>query len=103
MSTITIGVDLAKSTFSSCETDAAGHVLRRQEFKRDAFAHWLAQLPAGTLLAMEACSGASPLPTNTRAKSGPCWRTASTTTRARVCSIRCTDTPMRPTRTEERY
>jgi transposase len=58
MSTITLGVDLAKRVFSVCEMDAAGHVLRRQELKRDAFAAWLAQQPAGTIVAMEACSGA---------------------------------------------
>jgi transposase len=58
MSTITIGVDLAKSVFSVCEVDSAGHVLRRQDFKREAFAVWLAQVPSGTPVAMEACSGA---------------------------------------------
>ena len=58
MSTITIGVDLAKSVFSVCEVDATGHVLRQLDLKRDAFALWLAQLPAGTMVAMEACSGA---------------------------------------------
>lgn len=34
MNTITLGVDLAKRVFLVCETDAAGHVLRRQELKR---------------------------------------------------------------------
>ncbi len=58
MSTITIGVDLAKSTFSTCEVDDAGHVLRRQDLGREAFALWLAQRPAGSVVAMEACSGA---------------------------------------------
>jgi hypothetical protein len=58
MSTITIGVDLAKSVFSVCEVDAAGHVQRRQDLGREAFALWLAQVPAGTVVAMEACSGA---------------------------------------------
>ena len=58
MSTITIGVDLAKSVFSVCEVDGSGHVLRRRDLKRDAFAVWLAQVPAGTVVAMEACSGA---------------------------------------------
>lgn len=58
MSTITIGVDLAKYAFSTCTVDAAGHILRRQDFKRDAFGVWLAQQPAGTVIAMEACSGA---------------------------------------------
>jgi hypothetical protein len=46
MSTITIGVDLAKSLFSVCEMDAAGHVLGRRDLGREAFALWLAQRPA---------------------------------------------------------
>ena len=58
MSTITIGVDLAKSVFSACEVDGAGHVLRRQDLRREPFGLWLAQQPAGTVVAMEACSGA---------------------------------------------
>lgn len=58
MGTISLGVDLAKCVFSTCELDTAGRVLRRREFKRDAFALHLAQLPAGTVVAMEACSGA---------------------------------------------
>ncbi|MEY2151828.1 transposase, partial [Rhodanobacter sp. 115] len=58
MSTITIGVDLAKSVFSVCEVDASERVIRRLDLKRDAFALWLAQVPAGTVVAMEACSGA---------------------------------------------
>jgi len=58
MGTITLGVDLAKRVFSVCEMDGAGHVLRRQELKREAFSAWLCQQPAGTVVAMEACSGA---------------------------------------------
>ena len=58
MSTITIGVDLAKSMFSVCAVDGAGHVQRRQDLGREALALWLAQVPAGTVVAMEACSGA---------------------------------------------
>ena len=58
MSTITIGVDLAKALFSVCEVDDIGHVLKRQDLRREPFALWLAQLPAGTVVAMEACSGA---------------------------------------------
>ena len=58
MRTITTGVDLAKNVFSACEQDAGGRVLQRKDFRRDAFATWLAQLPAGTVVAMEACSGA---------------------------------------------
>jgi transposase len=58
MSTITLGVDLAKSVFSVCKVDGSGRVLERRELKREAFAVWLAQLPTGTVVAMEACSGA---------------------------------------------
>ena len=58
MSTITIGVDLAKLVFSTCSADGSGRVLQRKDFRRDAFAAWLAQVPAGTVVAMEACSGA---------------------------------------------
>lgn len=58
MSTITIGVDLAKRTFSVCTVDASGRVLNRLTLKRDAFSAWLAQRPAGCVVAMEACSGA---------------------------------------------
>ena len=58
MSTITIGVDLAKNVFSVCAVNASGRVLDRKDLRRDAFAAYLAQLPAGTIVAMEACSGA---------------------------------------------
>jgi transposase len=58
MNTITAGVDLAKLVFSICMVDAFGHVLQRKDLKRAEFAAWLAQVPAGTVIAMEACSGA---------------------------------------------
>ncbi len=58
MRTITIGVDLAKLVFAICELDESGRVRQRKELQRGAFADWLAQLPAGTVVAMEACSGA---------------------------------------------
>ena len=58
MRNITIGIDLAKSVFSTCTVDATGRVVQRQDLRREAFATWLVQLPAGTLIAMEACSGA---------------------------------------------
>ena len=58
MNTTTVGVDLAKMLFSICVVDAVGHVLRRLELDREGLASWLAQLPAGTVVAMEACSGA---------------------------------------------
>ena len=58
MGTITIGIDLAKSVFAACELDGGGRVSQRRELRREPFAQWLAQLPAGTVVAMEACSGA---------------------------------------------
>lgn len=58
MRTITIGIDLAKSVFAACELDGGGRVSQRRELRRGPFAQWLAQLPAGTVVAMEACSGA---------------------------------------------
>jgi len=58
MHTITIGIDLAKSVFAACELDSGGRVSQRRELRREPFAQWLAQLPAGTVVAMEACSGA---------------------------------------------
>lgn len=58
MDTITMGVDLAKQVFSVAELDAGGRVRQRRELKRDAFAAWLVQQPPGTVVAMEACSGA---------------------------------------------
>lgn len=58
MSTITIGVDLAKTVFSTCEMTANGRVRSHKELRRDAFIHWLPQVPSGSVVAMEACSGA---------------------------------------------
>jgi transposase len=58
MSTITIGVDLTKSMFPVYGMDVGSHVQRRQDLGRVAFTLWLAQVPADTVVAMEACSGA---------------------------------------------
>ena len=58
MSTITIGVDLAKNVFSVCSVNTTGRVLERKDLRREAFAAYLVQLPAGTVVAMETCSGA---------------------------------------------
>ena len=58
MRTIAIGVDLAKQVFSVCSVDAVGRVQDRRELRRDAFRQWLPGVPAGTIVAMEACSGA---------------------------------------------
>jgi transposase len=58
MRTITIGVDLAKQVFSVCSVDAVGRVADRRDLRRDAFVQWLPSVAAGTIVAMEACSGA---------------------------------------------
>jgi transposase len=58
MNTTTVGVDLAKSIFAVCVMDSHGRVVYRRQLGREAFVAWLVQLPAGTIVAMEACSGA---------------------------------------------
>lgn len=58
MGTITIGVDLAKQVFSVCTLNAAGRVQERRDLRRETFIQWLPGVPAGTTVAMEACSGA---------------------------------------------
>lgn len=58
MNTITMGVDLAKNVFSVCEVDGSGRVRQRKDLSRALFAGWIAQVPSGTVVAMEACSGA---------------------------------------------
>ncbi|WP_305807277.1 transposase, partial [Stenotrophomonas sp. YIM B06876] len=54
----TIGLDLAKLVFSTCEQDAFGRVRQRKDLRRGVLLQWLTQLPVGTVVAMEACSGA---------------------------------------------
>jgi transposase len=58
MNTITVGVDLAQHVFAVCVMNVLGQVKERVELRREAFARWLQQLPAGTVVAMEACSSA---------------------------------------------
>lgn len=58
MATITLGVDLSKQLFSVCQLDTRGCLIQRRDLGRDAFATWLAQRPPGSVVAMEACSGA---------------------------------------------
>jgi len=59
MNTVTtIGLDLAKNVFALCEVNSTGRVLNRRMLRRDALPEALAQLPAGTIIGMEACSGA---------------------------------------------
>lgn len=59
MSNITrVGVDLAKNLIQVHAVDAAGKVVTNRTLKREKFLQWCAELPAGCLVAMEACSGA---------------------------------------------
>jgi transposase len=53
-----VGVDLAKTVIQVHAVDKAGHRVLSRALKRDQFLAWCAQLPAGCLVAMEACSGA---------------------------------------------
>src|SRR5699024_4040539 len=52
------GIDLAKSSFSYCIQNDHGRILEQGMLRRQAFIEWWPQLPAGTVVAMEACSGA---------------------------------------------
>lgn len=58
MESITVGIDLAKEVFSVCVVNAQGRVVQRRELKRAALPGWLRHLPMGTVVGMEACSGA---------------------------------------------
>ena len=53
-----VGVDLAKRVIQVHAVDAAGRVVVAKALPRDGFMPWCAQLPPGTLIAMEACGGA---------------------------------------------
>jgi len=59
MSNITrVGVDLAKNLIQVHAVDLAGKVVTNRAVKRENFLQWCAQLPAGCLVAMQACTGA---------------------------------------------
>lgn len=55
---IRVGVDLAKNLIQVHAVDASGIVVTNRALKRERFLLWCAELPAGCLIAMEACSGA---------------------------------------------
>lgn len=57
-SVVRVGVDLAKRVIQVHAVDAAGRRVVAKALKRDQFIAWCAQLPAGCMVAMEACSGA---------------------------------------------
>ena len=53
-----VGVDLAKQVIQVHAVDASGRRVVARAFKRDQFFAWCTQLPAGCVVAMEACSSA---------------------------------------------
>ena len=53
-----VGVDLAKQVIQVHAVDAQGRRVVARAFKRDQFVAWCVQLPAGCVVAMEACSSA---------------------------------------------
>jgi transposase len=55
---VRVGVDLAKNVLQVHAVDATGRRVVARAFKRDQFMAWCAQLPAGCLVAMEACGSA---------------------------------------------
>ena len=55
---VRVGVDLAKNEIQVHAVDRAGRRVVSRAIKREQFLAWCAQLPAGCVVAMEACSGA---------------------------------------------
>ena len=55
---VRVGVDLAKQVIQVHAVDAQGRRVVWRAFKREQFMVWCVQLPAGWLVAMEACSSA---------------------------------------------
>lgn len=53
-----VGADLAKRVIQVHAVDATGKLITNRSLPRDKFVERCAQLPAGCLIAMEACSGA---------------------------------------------
>ena len=58
MNITTVGVDLAKEVITVCSMDHHGQVLKTRDLRATEFSAWLVQLPADTVLGMEACSSA---------------------------------------------
>ena len=55
---VRVGVDLSKRVYQVHAVDRSGRVLMAKPFAPDRFFAWCAELPAGCLVAMEACGGA---------------------------------------------
>lgn len=58
MDITTVGVDLAKEVITVCAMDRSGHVVQARNLRVADFSEWLIQLQTGTVVGMEACSGA---------------------------------------------
>ena len=58
MNITTVGVDLAKEVITVCAMDRHGQVFKTRDLRTAEFSAWLVQLPADTVLGMEACSSA---------------------------------------------
>ena len=56
--TTRVGIDLAKKIFHLTAMDADGNVVERKRLRRAGLQSYLAQLPTGCIIAMEACGGA---------------------------------------------
>ena len=55
---VRVGVDIAKLVIQVHAVDGAGRRVAARAIKREQFVGWCAQLPAGCVVAMEACGGA---------------------------------------------
>ena len=55
---VRVGVDLAKNVLQVHAVDSQGKVITNRAIQRSKFLTWCTQLPAGCLVAMEACGGA---------------------------------------------
>lgn len=55
---VRVGVDLAKTVYAICGVDRHERVVIKKMMKRKAFEQLLSSLPAGCVVAMEACGGA---------------------------------------------
>jgi transposase len=53
-----VGVDLSKRVFQVHAVDRSGRVVLAKALSAGRFFAWCAELPAGCLVAMEACGGA---------------------------------------------
>ena len=65
---VRVGVDLAKNLIQVHAVDATGRRVVAKALKREQFLAWCEQLPAGCLVAMEACSSAHHWARRLRAK-----------------------------------